>query len=217
MCGFLVLARLLSVRPLSLFLRSSSLLPSSSLSTQSSPPMASQYSPPPDDSYESAEPQPHPYLHEPLLYISGLPPYTTDENLAVAFATCAPFRPRIARDDLTQPLSGKIEFKVLDKGLPPLDCHLSDLDTDRRASQRVFCSRESACHTSRAPDPRSITTRPTRAFAISPNHSSHSSSTSQRVSAPRKASPARLYRFPALRPLSSIWRTRFSAHPGRLR
>ncbi|KAI0266520.1 hypothetical protein BC834DRAFT_132691 [Gloeopeniophorella convolvens] len=76
--------------------------------------MASQYSPPPGG-FEVAEPQPHPYLHEPILYISGLPYYVSDENLAVAFSTCAPFRPRIARDDTTKPLSGVIEFKVLDK------------------------------------------------------------------------------------------------------
>ena len=74
--------------------------------------MASGYSPPP----EPAGPQPHPYLHEPLLYISGLPPYIKDEDLALAFQPCAPFRPNIARDDLTKPLSGTIEFKYLEKG-----------------------------------------------------------------------------------------------------
>ncbi|KAH9975322.1 hypothetical protein BGW80DRAFT_1436531 [Lactifluus volemus] len=80
--------------------------------------MASQYSAPSDNSYESAEPQPHPYLHEPLLYISSLPHYVTDENLAVAFTTCAPFRPHIIRDGIdgtTKLLSGTIEFKLLDK------------------------------------------------------------------------------------------------------
>ncbi|KAN0125954.1 hypothetical protein V8E52_001161 [Russula decolorans] len=77
--------------------------------------MASQYPSPPDDSYESPEPQPHPYLHEPILYISSLPNYVTDENLAIAFSTCAPFRPRIDRADATKPLSGMIEFRVLDK------------------------------------------------------------------------------------------------------
>jgi len=81
--------------------------------------MASQYSPPPDDSYESPEPQPHPYLHEPILYISSLPHNVTDENLATAFSSCAPFRPRIDRSDPTMPLSGMIEFRVLDKGVPP--------------------------------------------------------------------------------------------------
>ncbi|KAI0066929.1 hypothetical protein BV25DRAFT_1796079 [Artomyces pyxidatus] len=77
--------------------------------------MSSEYSPPPEQ--ESLEPQPHPYLHEPLLYISGLPHYVTDENLAVAFGSCAPFRPRIARDDTTAPVGGTIEFKFLEKGL----------------------------------------------------------------------------------------------------
>ncbi len=102
--------------------------------------MASQYPPPPDDSFESTEPQPHPYLHEPLLYISSLPNYVTDENLAVAFSTCAPFRPRIDRDNTTKPLSGMIEFRVLDKGVPPFDHNCSDLETDWRAFQRVFFS-----------------------------------------------------------------------------
>lgn len=77
--------------------------------------MTSHYNPPPDDPYEPIEPQPHPYLHEPLLHISGLPHYVTDENLALAFSTCAPFRPRIPRDDTTKQLSGTIEFKTLDK------------------------------------------------------------------------------------------------------
>lgn len=89
--------------------------------------MTSHYNPPPDDPYESIEPQPHPYLHEPLLYISGLPHYVTDENLALAFTTCSPFRPRIPRDDTTKQLSGTIEFKTLDKGVPPLDRYSSDI------------------------------------------------------------------------------------------
>jgi polyadenylate-binding protein len=62
-------------------------------------------------------PQLHPYLHEPLLYITNLPPYITDENLATAFASCAPFRPNIPRDGTNKPLSGTIEFKYLEKGL----------------------------------------------------------------------------------------------------
>ena len=89
--------------------------------------MTSHYNPPPDDPYEPIEPQPHPYLHEPLLYISGLPHYVTDENLALAFSTCAPFRPRIPRDDTTKQLSGTIEFKTLDKGLTPLDRYFSHI------------------------------------------------------------------------------------------
>ncbi|KIM91560.1 hypothetical protein PILCRDRAFT_810843 [Piloderma croceum F 1598] len=74
--------------------------------------MASGYTPPPQ---ETNEPQLHPYLHEPLLYISSLPPYVSDENLAVAFQACAPFRPNIARDGSNRPLSGTIEFKYLEK------------------------------------------------------------------------------------------------------
>ena len=93
--------------------------------------MASQYPPPSDDSYESPEPQPHPYLHEPILYISSLPHNVTDENLAIAFSTCAPFRPRIDRTDTTKPLFGMIEFRVLDKGVvTPLDRTTSDLGTN---------------------------------------------------------------------------------------
>ncbi|KAI0689934.1 hypothetical protein C8T65DRAFT_745977 [Cerioporus squamosus] len=67
-------------------------------------------SPPPEP-----RPQPHPYLHEPLLYISNLPPFVRDEDLAVALQTCAPFRPKITRDGSNRPLSGTIEFKYLEK------------------------------------------------------------------------------------------------------
>jgi polyadenylate-binding protein len=159
--------------------------------------MASHYNLPPDDPYESTEPQPHPYLHEALLYISGLPHHVTDENLALAFTTCAPFRPHITRDSSTKLLSGTIEFKALDK--------------------RVFLSRKGACHASRAPDPWSNPSRPSHTLAISPNYSPHPSSSPERVSASRKASSAKLRRFPTLRSLPSVWRTRFGAHPGQLR
>jgi len=75
---------------------------------------------------------PHPYLHTPLLYISHLPSYITDENLAMAFVNLGPFRPRIQRDNVDHYvngygggedggaerwLSGTIEFKFLDKGM----------------------------------------------------------------------------------------------------
>ncbi|KII87881.1 hypothetical protein PLICRDRAFT_650426 [Plicaturopsis crispa FD-325 SS-3] len=60
-------------------------------------------------------PEGHPYLQEPVLYISNLPHYVSDENLAVAFQACAPFRPKIPRDGSTRPLSGIIEFKFLEK------------------------------------------------------------------------------------------------------
>lgn len=60
--------------------------------------------------------QPHPYLHEPLLYISGLPPHVSDQDLAAAFVSCAPFRPNVARDNSGGLLSGTIEFKYIEKG-----------------------------------------------------------------------------------------------------
>lgn len=66
---------------------------------------------------EGAEPQQHPYLHEPLLYMSNLPPYVSDENLAVALQTCAPFRLNIGRDGTNRPLTGTIEFRYLEKGV----------------------------------------------------------------------------------------------------
>ncbi|THV00722.1 hypothetical protein K435DRAFT_656703 [Dendrothele bispora CBS 962.96] len=71
---------------------------------------------PPQDSDNFGTPQSHPYLHEPLLYISNVPPYVSDENLAMAFVTCGPFRPKIPRDGSNQLLSGTIEFKFLDRG-----------------------------------------------------------------------------------------------------
>ncbi|CCL99612.1 uncharacterized protein FIBRA_01630 [Fibroporia radiculosa] len=59
--------------------------------------------------------QPHPYLHEPVLYITNLPQYVKDEDLAVTFQNCAPFRPTIPRDGSNTLLSGTIEFKYLEK------------------------------------------------------------------------------------------------------
>ncbi|KAF6764245.1 hypothetical protein DFP72DRAFT_417605 [Ephemerocybe angulata] len=60
-------------------------------------------------------PHPHPYIHEPLLYITNLPSFVTDEMLAVAFMYCGPFRPKIQRDAPGAILSGTIEFKFLEK------------------------------------------------------------------------------------------------------
>lgn len=77
--------------------------------------MASGYASPPPP--EPTGPQPHPYLHEPLLYISGLPHYIRDEDLALVFQPCAPFRPNIPREDTTKALSGTIEFKYIEKGI----------------------------------------------------------------------------------------------------
>ena len=66
--------------------------------------------------YQESGPRPHPYLHEPLLYISNVPAYVSDEMLAMAFVSCGPFRPKIQRDGSSNTLSGIIEFKFLEKG-----------------------------------------------------------------------------------------------------
>jgi len=70
--------------------------------------------------YQDEGPGPHPYLHEPVLYITNVPLHIKDEQLAAAFVNCGPFRPKINRDHLMQPglLSGTIEFKFLQKGKP---------------------------------------------------------------------------------------------------
>ncbi|KAJ3827038.1 hypothetical protein F5880DRAFT_1729251 [Lentinula raphanica] len=69
---------------------------------------------------QESGPQPHPYLHKPLLYISNLPSTVSDESLGMAFMTCAPFRPKITRDNNGPMLSGTIEFKFLEKGAHPM-------------------------------------------------------------------------------------------------
>jgi len=77
--------------------------------------MTSTYDQPPES--VTNVPQPHPYLHEPLLHISNLPHFVSDQGLALAFVSCGPFRPKISRDGSNAPLSGTIEFKFLEKGL----------------------------------------------------------------------------------------------------
>jgi polyadenylate-binding protein len=67
----------------------------------------------------------HPYLHEPRIYITGLPAYVRDQDLALAFQFCAPFRPNIFRDGSANPLSGQIEFKRQDSGASGDHCLLT--------------------------------------------------------------------------------------------
>ncbi|KAF9051715.1 hypothetical protein BJ165DRAFT_1524624 [Panaeolus papilionaceus] len=74
-------------------------------------------------------PRPHPYLHEPLLHITNLPPYVSDENLALAFVECGPFRPKIHRDGSPHLLSGTIEFKFLERGEFPSEKALAILQS----------------------------------------------------------------------------------------
>ncbi|KAJ3736819.1 hypothetical protein DFJ43DRAFT_1129416 [Lentinula guzmanii] len=73
--------------------------------------MDPEYQVPPQES----GPQPHPYLHEPLLYITNLSANVTDETLGMTFMACAPFRPKITRDTASPMVSGTIEFKFLEK------------------------------------------------------------------------------------------------------
>lgn len=62
------------------------------------------------------QPEPHPYLHEPRIYITNLPAWVTDAQLALAFVNCSPFRPNIPRDATDNPQNGTVEFRFLDKG-----------------------------------------------------------------------------------------------------
>ena len=84
--------------------------------------MASQYGQP----TMTHQPEPHPYLHEPRIYITGVPAFVSDANLAVAFASCAPFRPNIPRDGTNQPQNGTVEFRFLEKGPSHRALHGSD-------------------------------------------------------------------------------------------
>ncbi|KAF9077433.1 hypothetical protein BDP27DRAFT_1357522 [Rhodocollybia butyracea] len=63
---------------------------------------------------QDSGPHPHPYLHEPLLYITNVPTNVSDETLGIAFVPCAPFRPKIVRDTTSPFVSGTIEFKFLE-------------------------------------------------------------------------------------------------------
>ncbi|KAJ3574945.1 hypothetical protein NP233_g1413 [Leucocoprinus birnbaumii] len=60
-------------------------------------------------------PQPHPYLHEPVLFVTNLPAYVSDETLATALVGYGPFRPKIIRDGIQATVSGSIEFRYLEK------------------------------------------------------------------------------------------------------
>lgn len=82
-----------------------------------------------DDLQYEYTPGPHPYLLEPILYISNLAPYVTETDLSFALEHCVPYRPRIPRDDQEKPLSGTIEFKLLEKGTY-LKYNLSSLVSD---------------------------------------------------------------------------------------
>ncbi|PFH50621.1 hypothetical protein AMATHDRAFT_144718 [Amanita thiersii Skay4041] len=65
--------------------------------------------------YQPPPSHPHPYLTDPLVYITNIPHYVTDENIATALVSCAPLRPKIVRDPSSTVFSGVIEFKFLEK------------------------------------------------------------------------------------------------------
>lgn len=104
--------------------------------------MAGYASPPPQ---HSGLPQPHPYLHEPMLYISNLPPYVTDDNLAMAFQSCAPFRPVIPRDGSNHLLNGTIEFKFLDKGTFDILCYVENSHGQNPVAEKALATLQSRC------------------------------------------------------------------------
>ncbi len=57
--------------------------------------------------YDDPPTQPHPYLREPKLYISGLAPNTQKEDLAELFRFCVPYRPTLPQDEQGRTLSGE--------------------------------------------------------------------------------------------------------------
>ncbi|KAG8817202.1 hypothetical protein FRC19_011493 [Serendipita sp. 401] len=66
----------------------------------------------------------HPFLHEPILYVSNLPSQITDEVIARTLEFCVPFRPRLVRDPVTGNATGSIEFRTkerAEKALATLD------------------------------------------------------------------------------------------------
>ena len=93
---------------------------------------------------EDSEVQLHPYLHEPLLYISNLPSYVTDEVLAGTFQSCAPFRPNISRDGSNRPLNGTIEFKFLEMGTSIISVQVERfMNTIDRAAEKALATLQS--------------------------------------------------------------------------
>ena len=74
------------------------------------------YAVPSDPGYGS---RPHPCLHDPVLFVTNLPAFVSDETLASALVGYGPFRPKIIRDGMQATVAGAIEFRYLEKGLFP--------------------------------------------------------------------------------------------------
>lgn len=88
--------------------------------------------------------EPHPYLHEPILYISGLPSCVTDDEIALIFQPCAKFRLKINREEPHLELYGTIEFQYLDRG--HFHSIRSDLHTNQPANSNPLTAEKAlAC------------------------------------------------------------------------
>ena len=74
------------------------------------------YAVPSDPGYGT---RPHPCLHDPVLFVTNLPAFVSDETLASALVGYGPFRPKILRDGMQATVAGAIEFRYLEKGLFP--------------------------------------------------------------------------------------------------
>lgn len=74
------------------------------------------YAMPSDPGYGS---RPHPCLHDPVLFVTNLPAFVSDETLASALVGYGPFRPKILRDGMQATVAGAIEFRYLEKGMFP--------------------------------------------------------------------------------------------------
>ena len=110
---------------------------------------------------QSDYPPPHPYLREPLLFVTNLAANVSDADLARAFESCVPFRPNISRDGSGHPLSGTIEFKELEKGVfhpRNRDNALNSFDTSRQGPDHPPRPHNRLCHTSYSDLPVSIPT-----------------------------------------------------------
>lgn len=60
--------------------------------------------------------RPHPYIEQPLLFLSNLPPFVSDHDLAKALVEVSPFKPNLQRDGSPNPVSGEILFRFVGTG-----------------------------------------------------------------------------------------------------
>lgn len=67
---------------------------------------------------QTTQPQPHPFVLEAVLYVSGIPQTISETELAQAFQECLPVRPKIAKDGVLVDggAHGRIEFRFKESG-----------------------------------------------------------------------------------------------------